>query len=55
MVLTQSVRLQEIIQKQIEEHKSFELKTEYSKEKYLKRKEAKCVPSPSRPSFRRLY
>lgn len=36
-------RQQEIIQKQIEEHKSFELKTEYSKEKYLKRKEAKCA------------
>ncbi|GAA6025096.1 hypothetical protein JCM11491_004779 [Sporobolomyces phaffii] len=34
----------EIIQKQIEEHKAYELKTEYSKEKYLKRKEAKYIP-----------
>lgn len=34
---------QEIIQKQIEEHKTYELKTEYSKEKYMKKKEAKCV------------
>lgn len=31
----------EIIQKQVEEHSAFELKTEYSKDKYLKRKEAK--------------
>jgi len=36
---------QEIIQKQIEEHKAYELKTEYSKEKYLKKKEAKSVLS----------
>ncbi|GAA5985034.1 hypothetical protein JCM5350_003320 [Sporobolomyces pararoseus] len=34
----------EIIQKQIEEHKAYELKTEYSKEKYLKKKEAKYIP-----------
>lgn len=32
---------QEIIQKQIEQHANFQLKTEYSKEKYKKRKEAK--------------
>ncbi|EAU92549.2 eukaryotic translation initiation factor 3 62 kDa subunit [Coprinopsis cinerea okayama7 len=31
----------DIIQKQIENHANFNLKTEYSKEKYLKRKEAK--------------
>lgn len=36
-------RAQEIIQKQIEEHKTYELKTAYSKEKYMKRKEAKCA------------
>ncbi|GAA5929626.1 tRNA 1-methyladenosine methyltransferase subunit GCD10 [Sporobolomyces koalae] len=34
----------EIIQKQIAEHTAFELKTEYSKEKYLKKKEAKYIP-----------
>ena len=34
-------REQEIIAKQIEEHGAFDLKTEYSKDKYLKRKEAK--------------
>lgn len=34
---------QDIIAKQVEEHSAFELKTEYSKEKYMKRKEAKCV------------
>lgn len=33
----------EIIQKQVEEHSAFELKTEYSKDKYLKRKEAKYL------------
>ncbi|GAA6000204.1 hypothetical protein JCM10207_007904 [Rhodosporidiobolus poonsookiae] len=33
----------EIIQKQIEEHKTYELKTEYSKEKYMKKKEAKYL------------
>ncbi|GAA5979467.1 hypothetical protein JCM11641_005404 [Rhodosporidiobolus odoratus] len=33
----------EIIQKQIEEHNSYELKTEFSKQKYLKRKEAKYL------------
>jgi tRNA (adenine58-N1)-methyltransferase non-catalytic subunit len=33
--------LQDIIQKQVENHANFALKTEYSKEKYLKRKEAK--------------
>jgi len=32
---------QEIIQKQIEQHANFALKTEYSKEKYRQRKEAK--------------
>jgi tRNA (adenine-N(1)-)-methyltransferase non-catalytic subunit len=42
---------QDIIQKQIESHANFALKTEYSKEKYRKRKEAKCVPSPL-PSLR---
>lgn len=34
---------QEIIARQIEEHAAFELKTEFSKDKYLKRKEAKYV------------
>ena len=35
--------LQEIIKKQIEMHANYQLKTEYSKEKYKKRKEAKCA------------
>ena len=35
--------LQEIIKKQIEQHANYSLKTEYSKEKYKKRKEMKCV------------
>ncbi len=35
--------LQEIIKKQIEQHVNYSLKTEYSKEKYKKRKEMKCV------------
>ena len=34
-------RLQDIIQKQIELHANYALKTEYSKDKYKKRKEAK--------------
>ncbi|KAM0754737.1 Gcd10p-domain-containing protein [Meredithblackwellia eburnea MCA 4105] len=33
----------EIIQRQIEEHSAFDLKTEYSKDKYMKRKEAKFL------------
>ena len=41
----QNPTLQEIIQKQIEQHANFTLKTEYSKEKYKKRKEAKYLPS----------
>jgi tRNA (adenine58-N1)-methyltransferase non-catalytic subunit len=32
---------EEIIQRQIEKHDGFKLKTEYSKEKYRKRKEKK--------------
>ncbi|GAA5998371.1 tRNA 1-methyladenosine methyltransferase subunit GCD10 [Rhodotorula paludigena] len=46
----------EIIQKQIEEHKSYELKTEYSKEKYLKRKEAKWMQlfTPLEPTVHEL-
>ncbi|KPV76565.1 uncharacterized protein RHOBADRAFT_13002 [Rhodotorula graminis WP1] len=46
----------EIIQKQIEEHKSFELKTEYSKEKYLKRKEAKWMQvfTPLEPTVHQM-
>ncbi|GAA6064134.1 hypothetical protein JCM10212_005135 [Sporobolomyces blumeae] len=46
----------EIIQKQIEEHKSYELKTEYSKEKYMKRKEAKYIPifTPLAPTIHQL-
>ncbi|GAA5892749.1 hypothetical protein JCM8208_004081 [Rhodotorula glutinis] len=46
----------EIIQKQIEEHKSFELKTEYSKEKYLKRKEAKWMQvfTPLEPTVHQI-
>ncbi|TFK19974.1 Gcd10p-domain-containing protein [Coprinopsis marcescibilis] len=35
------VHSSDIIQKQVENHANFALKTEYSKEKYLKRKEAK--------------
>ncbi|KAI0785350.1 Gcd10p-domain-containing protein [Irpex lacteus] len=35
------IHASEIIQKQIEQHANFQLKTEYSKEKYKKRKEAK--------------
>lgn len=38
-----SATSQEIIQKQVEEHAAFDLKTEYSKDKYMKRKEAKYV------------
>ena len=38
--------VQEIIQKQVEKHGAFELKTEYSKDKYMKRKEAKCARTP---------
>jgi len=34
---------QDIIKKQIEQHANYSLKTEYSKEKYKKRKEAKYV------------
>lgn len=34
---------QEIIKRQIETHANYELKTEYSKDKYKKRKEAKYV------------
>lgn len=33
----------DIIQEQIKEHSAFELKTEYSKDKYMKRKEAKYL------------
>ena len=39
--VTHKPTTQEIIQKQIEQHANFTLKTEYSKEKYKKRKEAK--------------
>ena len=35
--------MQEIIKRQIEQHANYQLKTEYSKEKYKKRKEAKYV------------
>ena len=35
--------VQEIIKKQIELHANYSMKTEYSKEKYKKRKEAKYV------------
>jgi hypothetical protein len=34
---------QDMIKKQIEQHANYSLKTEYSKEKYKKRKEAKYV------------
>ena len=40
-VVTHNPIPQEIIQKQIEQHTNFALKTEFSKEKYKKRKEAK--------------
>lgn len=33
--------IQDIIKAQIEQHANYELKTEYSKDKYIKRKEAK--------------
>lgn len=36
-----SCGVQEIIQRQIEEHAAYDLKTEFSKAKYMKRKEAK--------------
>ncbi|KAK7695050.1 hypothetical protein QCA50_002239 [Cerrena zonata] len=39
------ISAEEIIKRQIEQHSSFELKTEYSKEKYKKRKEAKYSKS----------
>lgn len=42
--------MQEIIQKQVEEHSAFDLKTEYSKDKYMKRKEAKCTLHRLSPS-----
>lgn len=38
---------QEIIDKQISQHANYSLKSEYSKEKYKKRKEAKCVEALS--------
>ncbi|KAI0695606.1 Gcd10p-domain-containing protein [Cytidiella melzeri] len=38
---TSGTHASDIIQKQIEQHANFQLKTEYSKEKYKKRKEAK--------------
>ncbi|GAA5945759.1 hypothetical protein JCM1841_002856, partial [Sporobolomyces salmonicolor] len=46
----------DIIQKQIEEHKAYDLKTEYSKEKYLKRKEAKYLQlfTPLPPTIHQL-
>ncbi|GAA5855973.1 hypothetical protein JCM8547_000436 [Rhodosporidiobolus lusitaniae] len=46
----------EIIQKQIEEHKNYELKTEYSKEKYLKKKEAKYLQifTPLEPTVHQI-
>lgn len=42
-VLILRLSFQDIIAKQIEEHSAYELKTEYSKDKYMKRKEAKSV------------
>ncbi|GAA5821415.1 hypothetical protein JCM11251_004612 [Rhodosporidiobolus azoricus] len=46
----------EIIQKQIEEHKTYDLKTEYSKEKYMKRKEAKYLQlfTPLEPTIHQI-
>ncbi|GAA5891358.1 hypothetical protein JCM6882_004670 [Rhodosporidiobolus microsporus] len=46
----------EIIQKQIEEHKTYDLKTEYSKEKYMKRKEAKYLQlfTPLEPTVHQI-
>lgn len=46
----------EIIQKQIDEHKAFELKTEYSKDKYLKRKQAKYLQlfTPLEPTVHQI-
>ncbi|BGP14425.1 tRNA (adenine(58)-N(1))-methyltransferase non-catalytic subunit trm6 [Rhodosporidiobolus nylandii] len=46
----------DIIQKQIEEHKTFELKTEYSKEKYMKKKEAKYLQlfTPLEPTVHQI-
>jgi tRNA (adenine-N(1)-)-methyltransferase non-catalytic subunit len=40
------VSAQEIIAKQIERHTAFHLKNAYSKDKYKKRKEQKCVFLP---------
>ena len=45
------VHATDIIQKQIEQHANYSLKTEYSKEKYKKRKEAKYVCHHSTPPF----
>ena len=45
------VHATDIIQKQIEQHANYSLKTEYSKEKYKKRKEAKYVYHHSTPLF----
>lgn len=46
----------EIIQRQIDEHKAFELKTEYSKDKYLKRKQAKYLQlfTPLEPTVHQI-
>lgn len=43
------VSAQEIIAKQIERHTAFHLKNAYSKDKYKKRKEQKCVFLPPPP------
>jgi tRNA (adenine-N(1)-)-methyltransferase non-catalytic subunit len=39
----QGCSAEEIMARQIERHDGFKLKTEYSKEKWKKRKEKKCV------------
>ena len=47
LLLSSNLRWQDIIKKQIEQHANYSLKTEYSKEKYKKRKEAKYGISPT--------
>ena len=39
----QGISAEEMMQRQIERHGKFELKTDFSKEKWRKRKEKKCV------------
>lgn len=53
-IFLDAVLFQEIIKKQIEQHANYSLKTEYSKEKYKKRKEMKCAFPSFLPAHRGL-